>query len=77
MSLMSLKRGLKMGSPIDGIILMLVIIGCTFLNIYSAFENYGQDRLEDQAIERGYAIHCPADGRFSWVGECEETKDAL
>ena len=28
--------------------------------------------LKHQAIERGYALHCPHDGEFAWVGECEE-----
>ncbi len=28
--------------------------------------------LKTQAIERGYALHCPIDGKFAWAGECEE-----
>lgn len=28
--------------------------------------------LKQQAIERGYALYCPADGKFAWVGECEQ-----
>ena len=28
--------------------------------------------LKHQAIERGYALHCPRNGEFAWVGECEE-----
>ena len=28
--------------------------------------------LKRQAIERGYALHCPHDGAFAWKGECEE-----
>ena len=28
--------------------------------------------VQEQAIERGYALHCPADGEFAWVGECEQ-----
>lgn len=27
---------------------------------------------KDEAIERGYGLHCPDDGKFAWVGECEE-----
>ncbi len=30
------------------------------------------DKLERQAIERGYAIYCPNDGMWAWVGECGE-----
>jgi hypothetical protein len=29
-------------------------------------------QLERGAIERGYALHCPQDGRWAWVGECRE-----
>jgi len=25
-----------------------------------------------QAIERGYALYCPADGDWAWVGECDK-----
>ena len=32
-------------------------------------------KMKLQAIERGYAIYCPVDGEFAWVGECKETKD--
>ena len=28
--------------------------------------------LKHQAVERGYALHCPTDGEFAWKGECEE-----
>ena len=35
-------------------------MGSRFLNVQS------------QAIERGYALHCPHDGEFAWVGECEQ-----
>jgi len=28
--------------------------------------------LKHQAIERGYALYCPRNGQFAWVGECEE-----
>lgn len=27
--------------------------------------------MKHQAIERGYALHCPDDGKFAWKGECE------
>jgi hypothetical protein len=31
-----------------------------------------QNYYRGQAIERGYALHCPTDGRFAWMGECDE-----
>lgn len=26
---------------------------------------------QKEVISRGYAIYCPDDGKFAWVGECE------
>jgi hypothetical protein len=26
---------------------------------------------QSQAIERGYALYCPNNGNFAWIGECE------
>ena len=28
--------------------------------------------LEAEAIQRGYALHCPQTGEFAWKGECDE-----
>jgi hypothetical protein len=28
-------------------------------------------KLKFEAIERGYALHCPKDGSFAWEGGCE------
>ena len=28
--------------------------------------------LKADAIDRGYALHCPKDGDFAWKGECDE-----
>ena len=48
---------------------------CTaiFLSFFVAYIEIGGDvyALKRQAIERGYALHCPDDGKFAWVGECE------
>lgn len=53
---------------------MSVLLGIVVLLLILA---YGRgDRMErdvqKQAIERGYALYCPADGEFAWKGECEE-----
>jgi len=32
----------------------------------------GRLEVQAEAIERGYALHCPKDGRFAWIGECDE-----
>jgi len=35
----------------------------------------GEQAREQQAIKRGFAIHCPLDGKFGWIDECEEELD--
>lgn len=30
------------------------------------------NRIERQAIERGYALYCPTTGDFAWKGECDD-----
>jgi len=35
----------------------------------------GEQEIERQAIKRGFAIHCPLDGKFGWIDECEEEVD--
>lgn len=57
-------------------------ISCALLGVAIVFfwrADARGDRMESrlhnvqkQAIERGYALHCPHDGEFAWVGECEE-----
>lgn len=27
---------------------------------------------QQQAIERGYGLHCPSTGDYAWKGECDE-----
>ena len=29
------------------------------------------ETIQNQAIERGYALHCPSDGKWNWEGDCE------
>jgi hypothetical protein len=42
--------------------------GCLLgLIIGSVFEG---GTYKAQAIERGYALYCPANGAWEWVGEC-------
>lgn len=30
--------------------------------------------IKQQAIERGYALHCPINGEFAWKGECDDKR---
>ena len=32
----------------------------------------GAYELKKQAVEKGYALHCPDNGVWSWKGECDE-----
>lgn len=53
---------------VAGVILGIFISGALF-NLYGYNE---ADKVQQQAVERGYAIHCPKDGKFAWRGECNE-----
>lgn len=35
----------------------------------------GKHTIEQQAVVRGFAIHCPLDGEFGWLDECDEKID--
>lgn len=49
-----------------------VILGIALLGKLIEAINEPVNDMQHQAIERGYALYCPADGQFAWVGECEE-----
>lgn len=49
------------------IAVLLAFIGGMFIG--SAIQ---LDMDQKEVISRGYAIYCPADGKFAWVGECDE-----
>lgn len=42
-------------------------LGCL---LWIAIEVIGE--LKAEAIQRGYALHCPQTGGFAWEGECDE-----
>lgn len=44
---------------------------CIIQTILAIFAVYSWDEKINQAIERGYALYCPGDGRFAWKGECD------
>ena len=54
----------------DGFLLGVGLAGFVFFTIGV---HIGSPKIvQRQAIERGYALYCPQDGEFAWVGECEE-----
>lgn len=56
---------------------LLIAVTLLFCAVAAIFGVVIFDSHEIEAIERGYALHCPVDGRFAWVdpktgkGECE------
>lgn len=44
----------------------------TFLIGWTMGEISGMSKMEHQAFSRGYGLFCPGDGKFAWVGECDE-----
>jgi hypothetical protein len=48
------------------------VIGCIVLLIYVIWSLALAPDWQREAIQRGYALYCPGDGSFAWVGECIE-----
>ena len=62
-------------SVVVGFLLRVILLFVLLLVIFKAIASLMQlsaSGIKKQAIERGYALHCPADGKFAWEGECEE-----
>lgn len=51
---------------LSAIIITVVVSTFHFAGLLSGIE-----RVQRQAVQRGYALHCPIDGRFAWRGECD------
>lgn len=56
--------------PAVGFVTLVVFL--IFLVLSNAAISGDVFALKRQAIERGYALYCPADGEFAWKGECEQ-----
>lgn len=54
--------------------LIAVLSFCLFFTLLSAaYAGWEQvETLQNQAIERGYALHCPITGDYAWKGECDD-----
>ena len=55
--------------------ILLPLGGAAMFIVFTNGTISGEGTMETQAIERGYAIYCPVDGEFAWLGECAETKE--
>lgn len=56
---------------------MIIALSILTMPIGLIIDEDKTDRLETlkaEAIERGYALYCPKDGRFEWKGECDVGK---
>jgi hypothetical protein len=51
--------------------LLLFLVSVSFM-IYVTIDRLTNKPIQQQAIERGYALYCPKDGKFAWKGECDE-----
>lgn len=55
------------------IILAALAFGCLCGVIGGAIaDRVASTHYKRGAVERGYAMHCPADGEWAWKGECGE-----
>jgi hypothetical protein len=57
-------------SDMQAVVMGLVLMVLSSTIFYELGKSHAPERQE--AIERGYALHCPKDGRFAWKGECDE-----
>ena len=53
----------------DGVLLIFGLLGGLGFGLAIGASIEG-GTYEAQAVERGYAQYCPADGAWEWVGEC-------
>jgi uncharacterized membrane protein YpjA len=54
----------------DGLGILWLLVVAVFIGFIFGYM-YGEDEMQAQAIQRGYALYCPSSGDFAWQGECE------
>lgn len=52
-------------SIVIGMVVGFILGGFVFISITKA-------SYRTEAIQRGHALYCPDNGKFEWVGECDE-----
>jgi len=57
-------------SEVIGFVLTVLLVVSFFVAL-AWLDDIGNPR-EAEAIQRGYALHCPQTGDFAWKGECDE-----
>lgn len=63
-----LGEALQLGFVIGAVAVVLVPV----LAAYIALGHFNAPDWQDEAIERGFALYCPSDGKFAWKGECAD-----
>jgi len=65
-------RGLGDAIVMGFYVLVASFISAILLASILIWQWFSAPDWQAEAIERGYALHCPKDGRFAWKGECDE-----
>ena len=56
----------------SGYIIVVCIVATMFGFFLRVAMTPSVNDFRAEAIKRGYALHCPKDGRFAWKGECDD-----
>lgn len=55
----------------DGVLLIFGLLGGLGFG-WTICKSIEGGTYKAQAVERGYALYCSADGAWAWVGECKK-----
>lgn len=50
---------------------LCALVSLIFIVPYIVYLSLSEPEWQSEAIERGYALHCPKNGKFAWQGECD------
>ena len=53
-------------------VILAILAVFIFATLFAVITDEIGMETKQQAIERGYALHCPKGGEFAWKGECDE-----
>lgn len=58
---------------------VVILVAVVAVSIFVSFNIGGSlgrtdatNIMRTEAISRGYAMYCPDDGEFAWIGECDD-----
>ena len=67
-------RGLEQSLRVVFYVWVVAVIGFVTLLGYVLWNWTTEPNWQFEAISRGYAIYCPDNGEFAWIGECEASQ---